>query len=58
MHQNQWADFWTEDKDALLMDLMADGCSFIRIGRIMGISHNAVAGRFRRLRQAMGPQAK
>jgi len=49
---------WSEARDAELMDLIAEERSFTEIGRIMNISKDQASGRFKRLRDAMGRQAK
>lgn len=49
---------WSRRMDMALMDLIADGHSFITTASTMGISKDAVAGRFRRLAERMGWQAK
>ena len=49
---------WSENRDAELMDLIAEERSFTEIGRIMKISKGQASGRFKRLRDAMGGQAK
>lgn len=48
---------WTDEADALLMDLIADGLSMRAVANRMDISYNAVSSRFTRLRAAMGSQA-
>lgn len=49
---------WTEALDAQLMQLVSEEISFTRIGRIMNMSKDQASSRFKRLRDAMGGQAK
>lgn len=49
---------WTEHLDAELMEHVAQERSFTEIGKIMGVSKDQASGRFKRLRDAMGGQAK
>lgn len=48
---------WTEDLDAQLMDLIADGQSFTQAGGALGLSASQASSRFKRLRDGMGWQA-
>lgn len=49
---------WPQERDGYLMELMSLDLTFAEIARCMGISRNAVAGRFQRLRNRMGWQAR
>lgn len=48
---------WTPLLDALLMDTIANGCTFAAAGRVCGMNKDQAAARFARLRRAMGWQA-
>lgn len=53
-----YRDSWTPDMDALLMDCIADGASFSRAGKQLGITKDQAAKRFNRLAKRMGAQAE
>ncbi len=40
---------WTEQEDDLMFDLVADGMSFSRIGKILGRTKNSCVGRMNRI---------
>jgi hypothetical protein len=48
---------WSPLLDALLMDAIANGCTFSAAGRVCGMNKDQAAARFARLRKAMGWQA-
>ena len=48
---------WSDRRDGILMDLLAEGCTLQRCADMLNISRNAAVGRFYRLCQAMGWQA-
>lgn len=49
---------WTEDRDAELMENIARDRSFTQTAKMMGLNTDQISGRFKRLRDAMGWQAK
>ena len=49
---------WTDDLDAQMMERIAEGQSFTQTARALNLSPSQVSGRFKRLRDAMGEQAK
>ncbi|MGW8203002.1 hypothetical protein ACWGM0_10700 [Sphingomonas bisphenolicum] len=48
---------WTEDRDAILMDGIAEGLTFAAMGKILHKSKNACISRFHALAASMGHQA-
>lgn len=48
---------WSADMDNLLMEHMSNGLSFRGVAKNMGLTHDQVSSRFKRLRESMGWQA-
>lgn len=49
--------YWSEDRDAQLMEMVSNQVAWECIARKLGISLNAAKARFQRLRKYMGYQA-
>lgn len=49
---------WTQDRDDQLMEGIASGLSIENSGKRLGLTKGAAIGRFNRLKQQMGWQAR
>lgn len=49
---------WTEDRDSELMEHISRDRSFTQTAKLMGLNTDQISGRFKRLRDMMGEQAR